>query len=60
MDIGLGWSSILGHVHEYALDIHSANKSLSRLCASLSDPEWIRRRAKRIQTQQRHIEDHQM
>jgi len=60
LDIGLGWSSILGYVHPYALDIHNANKSLSRLCASISDPEWLRRRDARMNMQKRLIEDHQM
>ena len=60
MEYGLGWTTVLNYVDGVALDIHNANKSLSRLCASISDPEWVRRHKERREAQKKKLQDHQM
>lgn len=58
LEIGIGWKSILKYYSQYADELYSANNSLKSLCATLSDPEWVRRRKEREENQKKAIHDH--
>ena len=53
VEIGISHKSILGYLSPYADDLYSANNSLKRVCATLSDPEWVRRRKEREREEER-------
>jgi len=47
VELGVGHNQILNYLSPYAKDLYNANTSLKRVCATLSDKEWIRRRKER-------------
>jgi len=47
VEIGIGHKTILKYLSPFADELYSANNSLKRVCATLSDPEWVRRRQER-------------
>lgn len=47
IEIGFGKVQIMGYISPYAKDLYSANNSLKRVCQTISDAEWVRRREER-------------
>jgi len=51
IDIGIGSDGILGYYHPWASKMYDVNKDLCKLCATLSDPIYIRKKKAKIQTE---------
>eukprot|EP00978_Attheya_sp_CCMP212_P029441 scaffold104590_cov61-Attheya_sp.AAC.1 len=57
IQLGLGYKSILKYCSPYSLELYSANNNLRKVCATISDPEWVRRREARGEYYRKLLQD---
>jgi len=58
LEVGIGSESMLSYYHPWATDIYSANKNIRTLCATLCDPEFVRRKKEQLQREVDAVENH--
>ena len=56
LELGVGPDSIINYYHPWANGLYSANKNIWTLCATLSDPEFIRMKREELERYSNQIE----